>query len=190
MCVEGIVTPRQRRWRRGRAFCQRASPSPFSLEDPADTADSYACWTGENADEAAVGWTERVRQLRTPLKEASNAPARPEAQHSSRAIERPESTCCGRSRPRFWTLQLGGPLPFPGDFGRQVSRPILPSMPSQGDSSITRVLAATASDSAYCRDLHHQRIFAPRTANLDLSADRDGSRLTDGSAIDYKEQRV
>ena len=33
-----------------------------SLEDPADTADSYACWTGENADEAAVGWTERVRQ--------------------------------------------------------------------------------------------------------------------------------
>src|SRR5208282_2818682 len=62
MCVEGIVTPRQRRWRRGRAFCQRASPSPFSLEDPADTADSYACWTDENADEAAVGWTERVRQ--------------------------------------------------------------------------------------------------------------------------------
>src|SRR5208337_5067550 len=64
MCVEGIVTPRQRRWRRGRAFCQRASPSPFSLEDPADTADSYACWTDENADEAAVGWTERVRHHR------------------------------------------------------------------------------------------------------------------------------
>jgi hypothetical protein len=40
-------------------------PSPFSLEDPADTADSYACWTGENADEAAVGWTERMRKLRT-----------------------------------------------------------------------------------------------------------------------------
>src|SRR5271165_4256578 len=55
MCVEGMVTPRQRRWRIGRAFCQRASPSPFSLEDPADTADSYACWTDENADEAAVG---------------------------------------------------------------------------------------------------------------------------------------
>ena len=66
MCVERMVTPRQRRWRIGRAFCQRASPSPFSLEDPADTADSYACWTGENADEAAVGWTERVRQDRYP----------------------------------------------------------------------------------------------------------------------------
>src|SRR5271157_5614686 len=65
MCVERMVTPRQRRWRIGKAFCQRASPSPFSLEDPADTADSYACWTGENADEAAVGWTERVRQQRS-----------------------------------------------------------------------------------------------------------------------------
>src|SRR5271166_1283226 len=64
MCVERMVTPRQRRWRIGRAFCQRASPSPFSLEDPADTADSHACWTDENADEAAVGWTERVREKR------------------------------------------------------------------------------------------------------------------------------
>src|SRR5271166_4111180 len=77
MCVEGMVTPRQRRWRIGRAFCQRASPSPFSLEDPADTADSYACWTDENADEAAVGWTERVRQDRPFLKEAPNASADP-----------------------------------------------------------------------------------------------------------------
>src|SRR5208283_4573957 len=54
MCVERMVTPRQRGWRIGRAFCQRASPSPFSLEDPADTADSYACWTDENGDEAAA----------------------------------------------------------------------------------------------------------------------------------------
>ena len=73
MCVERMVTPRQRRWRIGRAFCQRASPSPFSLEDPADTADSYACWTGENADEAAVGWTERVRQEPPFWKPAVNA---------------------------------------------------------------------------------------------------------------------
>jgi hypothetical protein len=39
MCVERIVTP----------------PSETLVEDPADTADSYASWTGENADEAAVG---------------------------------------------------------------------------------------------------------------------------------------
>ena len=77
MCVERMVTPRQRRWRKGRAFCQRASPSPFSLEDPADTADSYACWTGENADEVAVGWTERVRRDRPFRKQAPNASVRP-----------------------------------------------------------------------------------------------------------------
>src|SRR5271165_1010082 len=92
MCVERKVAPRQRRWRIGRAFCQRASPSRFSLEDPADTADSYACWTHENADEAAVGWTERVRQDRPFLKEASNSLARPGAKRSSQAIERREST--------------------------------------------------------------------------------------------------
>ena len=79
MCVERMVTPRQRRWRIGRAFCQRASPSPFSLEDPADTADSYACWTGENADEAAVGWTERVRHDRPFPEQAPNASVRPGA---------------------------------------------------------------------------------------------------------------
>ena len=102
-----MVTPRQRRWRIGRAFCQRASPSPFSLEDPADTADSYACWTDENADEAAVGWTERVRQDRPFLKEASNASARPGAQHSFRAIEPRESTETGHCGSRPWRSGLG-----------------------------------------------------------------------------------
>src|SRR5271157_5851250 len=79
MCVEGMVTPRQKRWRIGRAFCQRASPSPFSLEDPADTADSYACWTDENADEAAVGWTERVRQFPTFAPSPRKGEDRPQA---------------------------------------------------------------------------------------------------------------
>src|SRR5208282_5167242 len=86
MCIEGMVTPRQRRWRIGRAFCQRASPSPFSLEDPADTADSYACWTDENADEAAVGWTERVR-------------------HNQPFANGPR---LGRIEPNEWTISLVG----------------------------------------------------------------------------------
>ena len=38
----------------------------------------------------------------------------------------------------------GGPLPFPGDLGRQVSCPILPPTPSQGDSWITRIAARAA----------------------------------------------
>jgi hypothetical protein len=42
---------------------------------------------------------------------------------------------------------MGGPLPFPGDAGRQVLCPILPSAPSQSDGWITRVLATNASDS-------------------------------------------
>src|SRR5271157_5227418 len=81
MCVERMVRPGQRRWRIGRAFCQRASPSQFSLEDPADTADSYACWTGENADEAAVGWTERVRQDRSFAYGLTNEGRPPERTH-------------------------------------------------------------------------------------------------------------
>ena len=35
---------------------------------------------------------------------------------------------------------LGGPLPFPGDAGRQLSCLILPSAPSQGDGWLTRFL--------------------------------------------------
>ena len=42
---------------------------------------------------------------------------------------------------------MGGPLPFPGDAGRQVSHAILPFTPSQGDSRIARIPAANASDS-------------------------------------------
>ncbi len=36
----------------------------------------------------------------------------------------------GEPRPRS---AQGGPLPFPGDDGGQMSRPILPSTPSQDD---------------------------------------------------------
>jgi hypothetical protein len=43
---------------------------------------------------------------------------------------------------------LGGPLPFPGDAGRQLSCLILPSAPSQGDGWITRVLRGRDSASA------------------------------------------
>src|SRR5271155_6275411 len=45
------------------------------------------------------------------------------------------------------TSQLGGPLPFPGDAGGQVSRPILPSTPSQDFGRITPVTALNTSDS-------------------------------------------
>src|SRR5208283_1393056 len=52
--------------------------------------------------------------------------------------------------PRPMSAQ-GGPLPFPGDAGRQVSCPNLPTMPSEADSWITKVPAAKASDSAFVR---------------------------------------
>jgi hypothetical protein len=45
-----------------------------------------------------------------------------------------------------WSAK-GGPLPFRGDAGRQVSGPNLPSTPSQQDSWISR--SAKASDSAF-----------------------------------------
>ena len=53
--------------------------------------------------EAVIGSTGEVRQERPSLKEASNASARPEAQHSSQATERRESTLSGH----VWTTMAG-----------------------------------------------------------------------------------
>ena len=167
MCVERMVTPRQRGWRMGRVFCQRASPSPFSLEDPADTADSYACWTGENADEAAVGLTERVRQERTSLKEAPNASADPK-----RNIRHEQSN--GRSRRVADVADQGFGRFNWADLCR--SRAILECRcPAQSCLSC-RLKVKARSRGCLPRQPRivrivaiHQRIFAPRTANLDLS---------------------
>ena len=83
-------------------FLPTGKPSPFSLEDPADTADSYACWTGENADEVAVGWTERVRHDRPFRKQAPNGSVRPVA-----ALQDQPSTPGERRNPAVqvpWTI--------------------------------------------------------------------------------------
>ena len=92
-----------------KGFLPTGKPSPFSLEDPADTADSYACWTDENADEAAVGWTERVRQDRPFLKEAPNASADPK-----RNIRPKQSNGANRRTPVIADRSEGSPLSSPG----------------------------------------------------------------------------
>ena len=56
----------------------------------------------------------------------------------------------------------GGPLPFPGDSGRELSCPIPHSMPTCRDSWITRVAQIVR-----CRDLHHQRELNSHTRDCD-----------------------
>jgi hypothetical protein len=58
----------------------------------------------------------------------------------------------GRSRPRPWTPQLGGPLPFPSDAGRQDWAGHLPSPSSERDCWIShscRESRSTLSRSGY-----------------------------------------
>jgi hypothetical protein len=82
---------------------------------------------------------------------------------------------------------MGGPLPFPDDAGRQVFWPILPFAPSQGDSWITRGLAAKASDSVDYGKCH----IALVVKNLTLGSHRgtgpdgaaDGQRM---AGVDVK----
>ena len=57
----------------------------------------------------------------------------------------------------------GGPLPFPGIAGRQLSCPILPSKPTRRDGWINRVPLIVL-----CHDLRHQR--EPNTHARDCDA--------------------
>ena len=77
---------------------------------------------------------QRDREQCSSRKQAQDAGGRP---REVRGVEELRSNQIGIA-----TAALGGPLPSPGDAGRQVSHPKLPSAPSQNDSWITALPTA------------------------------------------------